>query len=296
MNISYVTVKIQLRTISLILFTNYEFLSILFKQDDKSCLEKPVEVQRRYSLVPPTPAVPGISLITDDNSCGTSPEYSRRSSAQSLGTFNLPVSAALDRLTGSSLYRRSSAHSLGVLPIGVCASSEWGNSPSRRSSSHSLGMYSLSYFAEDGWGRPGSRRTSTHSLGPIIVPVSFNPPPPANISTASPVSFFISKCCWYPQPSKRHFPVFFLLCYPSQSLIFDILSLLLTLVAEVFVKKPCIFNDLLLIWSCMQLWSVRNAYLSHNATAVSFYFVYLFEDPEAKLLVVLLQFVSEYCC
>lgn len=189
LNIPYVTVKKQLRAVLLFLFTNYEFLSILFKQDDKSCLEKPVEVQRRYSLVPPTPAVPGISLITDDNSCGTSPEYSRRSSAQSLGTFNLPVSAALDRLTGSSLYRRSSAHSLGVLPIGVCASSEWGNSPSRRSSSHSLGMYSLSYFAEDGWGRPGSRRTSTHSLGPIIVPVSFNPPPPANIPTASPVSF-----------------------------------------------------------------------------------------------------------
>ncbi|XP_014772948.1 uncharacterized protein LOC106871153 [Octopus bimaculoides] len=143
---------------------------VLISSDDKSTLDKPQDVQRRYSLVPPTSAVPGISLTTEDNSCGTSPDYSRRPSAHSLGTFNLPVSAAFDRLTGGSLYRRSSAHSLGVLPIGLSGHTEWGSNSSRRSSSHSLGMYSLSYFGEDGWSRQSSRRTSAHSLGPVIMP------------------------------------------------------------------------------------------------------------------------------
>ncbi|CAI9739377.1 2 [Octopus vulgaris] len=91
-------------------------------QDDKCTLDKPQDVQRRYSLVPPTSAVPGISLTTEDNSCGTSPDYSRRPSAHSLGTFNLPEmerrgsrGSILSGLTAMDFQsqRRSSFQSIG---------------------------------------------------------------------------------------------------------------------------------------------------------------------------------------
>ncbi|XP_041357595.1 SCY1-like protein 2 [Gigantopelta aegis] len=133
-------------------------------QDEKSSntLDKPMEIIRRHSLVPPNSGQPTISITSED---ATSPDQSRRPSTHSLGPFSLSVSGFGDYHFRDR--RRPSSQSLGILPISLFG--EGGDRP-RRPSTHSLGIFPLGCFGEerDRFDRP--RRPSTHSLGPIVVP------------------------------------------------------------------------------------------------------------------------------
>lgn len=134
-------------------------------QDEKPTLERPVEIQRRYSLIPP--GLPGISIIPDNSGPEERP---RRPSTQSLGPLVVPVSLFGNRSCDGDRPRRPSTHSVGILPISMFG--EIGERP-RRPSTHSLGVFPLNFFSEDRDGSDrGARRPSTHSLGPLVIPVS----------------------------------------------------------------------------------------------------------------------------
>ncbi|XP_076441037.1 SCY1-like protein 2 [Babylonia areolata] len=163
---------------------NHSLQTLGMSLDEKgSALDKPVELPRRHSLIPPgTGGTPTISITSEDTH---SPVGSRRPSAHSLGPFSTCVSGFADYLSqhrgsfcgsigsgGSERSsRRPSTHSVGILPISMFG--EGGEKP-RRPSTHSLGVFC---FGEERGGEGGSggkgdrpRRLSTHSLGPLVVP------------------------------------------------------------------------------------------------------------------------------
>lgn len=145
----------------------------LSDQDEKSTLDKPMDMQRRHSLVPPQSSggTPTISITSED---AHSPDRSRRPSTHSLGPFSVSgFTEYLSHHRGSGdRSRRPSTHSVGILPISMFG--EGGERP-RRPSTHSLGVFPISCFGEEREGGKGDRprRLSTHSLGPLVVPVSF---------------------------------------------------------------------------------------------------------------------------
>lgn len=140
-------------------------LHSIFQDEKTSCtLDKPLDIQRRHSLVPPGTGHPTISITSDDNS----PDRPRRPSTHSLGPFSVSGFGEY-HYRGSERPRRPSTHSVGILPISMFG--EGGERP-RRPSTHSLGVFC---FGEDRDKYDRPRRPSTHSLGPLVVPVSYCP-------------------------------------------------------------------------------------------------------------------------
>ncbi|XP_070194275.1 uncharacterized protein [Littorina saxatilis] len=153
---------------------NHSLQSLGMSLDEKSTLDKPLDTQRRHSLIPPSNAggTPTISITSED---AHSPASSRRPSTHSLGPFSTCVSGFTEYLShqrgsicGSERSsRRPSTHSVGILPISMFG--EGGERP-RRPSTHSLGVFPISCFGDEGGKGDRPRRCSTHSLGPLVVP------------------------------------------------------------------------------------------------------------------------------
>ncbi|XP_071151108.1 SCY1-like protein 2 isoform X1 [Mytilus edulis] len=127
------------------------------------------EQQRKFSLIPPVGATPGISLIADESPCSDRP---RRPSTQSLGQYSFPVSWFYDARRGSyesrhssDKSRRPSTHSVGILPISMFGE---GGQKERKPSTHSLGIMPIGGIDDDQFFIDCRHRRP--SAGPFITP------------------------------------------------------------------------------------------------------------------------------